>query len=131
MSGVLIFVGVDGFISTQLFARLATFCTSDAALMKHEQWGGIRPATLRMFTLAQFACYLGCAAFFVTAQVTGLAVDLAVGFVVCLVVQPIRDYFIKPMLTSEELEALDSLALPALQEKSDKPTENTPLQPKV
>ena len=62
------------------------------------------------------------------------ASSLAVGFVVCLVVQPICDRLIKPMLTSEERMLLDSLALPALQQSGNKgagddgPTEKTPLR---
>ena len=70
--------------------------------------------TLRFYTLAQLGCYLLCASLFVISQLTQISFDLVVGVIIVSVVQPIREYSIKPRLTAAQLRALDTIELPSV-----------------
>jgi len=120
MHGVLIWVGVEGLMSTQLFlrfVRLVRSCSTAfgwlhlSAMDQLFAEAGVDESTERMFTGYQLLCYFLCLSFFIASEVTGYSVDLAVGLLVIAFVQPLREVFIKPQLTAHQLWALDTVRL--------------------
>ena len=117
MSGVLIFVGLEGILSSQMWARTRWMLFSGVGI------GGELPPTLRAagvddglaraFTLCQLGSYVMCASFFVASKLTGLQTDMLVGFIVIFVVQPLKGHFVRmSQATEKQISALDSLEIP-------------------
>ena len=137
MSGVLIFVGLEGIFSTQFWARVRWLLGSSLGM------GGPLPGTLiecgvdeglaRNFTLCQLACYILCASFFVASKLTGLQLDMLVGFIVIFVVQPLKGQFVSiSQATEKQVASLDTMDLPthaasATPAATPAPTESTQL----
>jgi solute carrier family 4 (anion exchanger) protein 1 len=134
MNGVLLFVGVEGVLSTQLSDRLrlllyAAFCGGAEVMSGPFIDAGVSPQLITTYTFSQLGMWVLCASFFVAGQVSGLSVDLVVGVLIVCVVHPVRVYVVASRISASDLAALDTLRPPshATRTTPGKPTEGTKL----
>jgi len=98
ISSTLIFVGLQGMVGTELYARLL-LVISDPNLYPQCDYTKVPFKKMHLYTLTQILCWAGC-------WVANLTLGLAFpAWIACLF--PIRAYLIPKLFTKDELSKLD------------------------
>jgi hypothetical protein len=99
ISATLIFVGLEGMQTTQLYERLLLLPAEPALYPKEPVYTKVPILKMHLYTIIQMFGWAGC---WVGSALLGLAFPLWVAFLV-----PLRSYFIPLLFTEDELKKLD------------------------